>query len=628
MTSPTSLVRSERLLSSLFILAVVASIATLVLISLGSFVRVTGSGLACPQWPLCDGDLFPPLEYHVLIEYTHRFLAAIVGLLVSVLFFVALLATLLRRSGQHLFLPASIAFVLLIVQILLGYITVENDLPPEVVTLHLATAEAIFAILLIAAVWATNAGRNSSLSEIPTNDIDRLFRWSLIATVVTYGVILSGSAVVGSTATISCGGGFGGWPLCNGSLIPSGVEEFIQVGHRLFVIVGALVTFQAARLGWRLRSHSRGIARLALISAHLLAVQIVVGGLIPWMRFAHAPRVLHITLATAIWGVLIILTLLAARMRRRSAEQRSELETSSSPDDHPSDTAGGLSALIADLFWLTKPRVMLLLLVTAFGGMVLAAQGLPTLVVGISVLLGGALAAGGAGSINQGLEGPIDAAMLRTRRRPVAGGRISPRQAIAYGILLNFLAFTVLTIGANVLAALIAIGGSVFYVFVYTLWLKRTTVQNIVVGGAAGAVPPLVGWAGVTGGLDLPALYLFAIIFFWTPPHFWALALLIQDDYARARVPMMPVVQGEARTRSAILLYTILVNVLAILFFLSTQSLGAIYLSSALVLGGLFIYYAVRLVRDKHRAAALKLYKFSLLYLALLFLVVMVDGAL
>lgn len=627
MTSPTASVRSEKLLSSLFLLAVAASIATLVLISVGSFVRVTGSGLACPQWPLCDGDLIPPFQYHVLIEYSHRFLAVVVGLLVSALFILSLLATLLRRSGQHLFLPASTAFILLIVQIILGYITVENDLPPEIVTLHLATAEAIFAILLIAAVWATNAGRSSVSNGISPDDIKRLLRWSLIATVVTYVVILSGSSVVGSTATISCGGGFGGWPLCNGSLIPSGAQESIHVGHRIFVILGALVTFQAARLGWRLRPHSRSIARIALISAHLLAIQIVVGGLIPWMRFAHAPRVLHITLATATWGALIVLTLLAARMRRGSAEQGSESKASS-PDDTPATASGGLSALVADLFWLTKPRVMLLLLVTAFGGMVLAAQGLPTLAVGVSVLLGGSLAAGGAGSINQGLEGPLDAAMLRTRHRPVAGGRISLRQAIAYGILLNFLAFVVLTIGANVLAALLAIGGSVFYVFVYTLWLKRTTVQNIVIGGAAGAVPPLVGWAGVTGGLDLPALYLFAIIFFWTPPHFWALALLIKDDYARAHVPMMPVVEGEGRTRSAIFLYTILVNVLAILFYLSTQSLGAIYLGSALVLGGLFIYYAVRLMRDKHRAAALRLYKFSLLYLALFFVVVMVDGAL
>jgi protoheme IX farnesyltransferase len=287
----------------------------------------------------------------------------------------------------------------------------------------------------------------------------------------------------------------------------------------------------------------------------------------------------------------------------------------------------GASTLMMDLVTLTKPRVMILLLVTAAGGMVLATRGVPPIGITIAVLIGGALASGGAGAINHGIEGGIDRAMVRTRQRPVASGRISPQFAIGFGIALNVASFALLSSIANVLAASLAIGGSLFYVFVYTMWLKGTTVQNIVIGGAAGAVPPLVGWAAITGGLDLPAFYLFAIVFFWTPPHFWALSLLIQDDYARANVPMLPVVKGEAATHRSILLYVILVFVLTVMFFLSTRSLGYLYLAAVVVLGGLFGYYAWRLLIEKHRAATLRLYKYSILYLALVFLVIMVDGS-
>jgi len=265
--------------------------------------------------------------------------------------------------------------------------------------------------------------------------------------------------------------------------------------------------------------------------------------------------------------------------------------------------------------------------VTASGGMVLAAGGMPPLGVAAAVLIGGALASGGAGSINHGIEGGIDRAMVRTRHRPVASGRVTPRFAIGFGIALNVGSFALLFAVTNALAAIIAVGGSAFYVFVYTMWLKRTTVQNIVIGGAAGAVPPLVGWAAITGGLDLPAFYLFAIVFFWTPPHFWALSLLIQDDYARANIPMLPVVRGEAATHWSILLYVVLVNVLTVMFFLSTNTLGYLYLITVLALGGLFGYYAWRLLLEKHRSATLRLYKYSILYLALVFLVVMVDGS-
>lgn len=281
---------------------------------------------------------------------------------------------------------------------------------------------------------------------------------------------------------------------------------------------------------------------------------------------------------------------------------------------------------MGDYVRLTKPWIISLLLVTALGGMVLAAEAVPPPGLIFTVLVGGALASGGSGAINQALEQDIDRAMNRTQSRPVAGMRVSPARALFFGLVLNLLAFFVLWAGANLLSATLAVVGSVFYVLVYTQWLKRSTTQNIVIGGAAGAIPPLVGWAAVTGSLALPALYLFAIVFFWTPAHFWALALILKKDYAAAGIPMLPVVEGEQRTRWAIFLYTLLVCALTLLFYTTAHSLGSIYLGSALVLGGLFVFFAVLLLRDSRGPAALRLYRFSLVYLGLLFLAIMADS--
>lgn len=287
----------------------------------------------------------------------------------------------------------------------------------------------------------------------------------------------------------------------------------------------------------------------------------------------------------------------------------------------------GLRAIIGDYVALTKPRIMLLLLVTALTGLVLASRGVPSLGLTLTVLTGGALASGGASALNHWYEEDLDRKMGRTRRRPVAAGRVQPRHALYFGLALNGLAFGLLSAGTNFLAAGLAMAGTLVYFFVYTVWLKRTTPQNIVIGGAAGAIPPLVGWAAATGTVGLPAWYLFAIIFFWTPPHFWALALVIREDYARAGVPMLPVVEGDARARVQILLYSVLLAALAVLFVAAEPALGLIYGVGSVVLSAGFIYYALRLWRDGSTPNAWALYRFSLAYLATLFLLVMVDGS-
>ena len=281
--------------------------------------------------------------------------------------------------------------------------------------------------------------------------------------------------------------------------------------------------------------------------------------------------------------------------------------------------------VVADYLEMTKPRVQSLLLFTTITTMYVAGDPSPGLVA--LTCLGGALSAGGAGAINHALDRDIDRVMKRTANRPVASGRVSPSAAIVFGALLGCASFALLSLTVNALAAVLAMSGLLGYVLVYTLWLKRSTPQNIVIGGAAGAVPPLVAWAGVTGGLEGTPIYLFAIVFFWTPPHFWSLSLLMKDEYARAGVPMLPVVRGEAETRRQILLYTVLLYAVTQLPFCA-GAFDGIYLVASVALGAAFVYGAWRLLRRPDRRTALRLYLFSLAYLALLFAAMVADARL
>jgi protoheme IX farnesyltransferase len=276
-----------------------------------------------------------------------------------------------------------------------------------------------------------------------------------------------------------------------------------------------------------------------------------------------------------------------------------------------------------DYVTLTKPRIMALLLVTGAGGMFVGAQGVPPLADLGVMLLGLALACGGASALNHLLDRDIDRLMgKRTERRPVAAGRVAPARALEFGLALSAASFVLLASLANVPTAVLALVGNLFYVLVYTRWLKRSTSQNIVIGGAAGAVPPLVGYAAATGALALPSLWLFLIVFLWTPPHFWALALLIKDNYANARVPMLPVVRGDRETARQIVLY----SVVMVAFTLAvTPWLGPIYGAAAAVLGGAFLWLAWELRRDLTRRRAAVLFHYSLAYLALLFVAAAID---
>jgi protoheme IX farnesyltransferase len=277
----------------------------------------------------------------------------------------------------------------------------------------------------------------------------------------------------------------------------------------------------------------------------------------------------------------------------------------------------------ADLVMLTKPRIISLLLVTTAAPMYIA--GSPSWFTLLIVMVGGYLMAGGANAVNMYIDQDIDDRMARTRLRPIPGGRMTPRAVLAFGLALAVAATWLLATYVNVLTSALALGGFYFYVFIYTRWLKRSTPQNIVIGGAAGAFPPLVGWAATTGTVDLTAIYLFLIVFYWTPPHFWALALLKQVDYDRAGVPMAPVVWGEQETMDQMLWYTVLLIALTVLP-VSYGAFGVVYLVSALALGGALLWGVIRMRRAKPwTGAAWWVYKYSLLYLALLFVAMVVD---
>jgi len=291
------------------------------------------------------------------------------------------------------------------------------------------------------------------------------------------------------------------------------------------------------------------------------------------------------------------------------------------------DTPGGASALrqtISDYVVLTKPRVISLLLFTTLAGMLVTPAGSPPFYLILWTLLAGYLMAGGANAVNMAYDVDIDSMMGRTKLRPVPSGRMSSRRAFVFGVVLAVIAFTILVLFVNILAAVLSLVGFFYYTVVYTRWLKRTTWQNIVIGGGAGAIPPLVGWAAAYGQLTWPSLFLFMIVFFWTPPHFWALALLKRKDYATASVPMLPVIAGPVETARQMLLYSLGMVALTVVL-VPLQVMGWIYLVGAVALGGIFLWRAWQLNREQTSQTALSLYKYSLLYLALLFAAMVVD---
>jgi heme o synthase len=585
------------------------------LIVLGGVVRITGSGMGCgDHWPRCNGEWFPPLDVPTMIEIGHRWAAALVSVVVAA---IAAVAWLKHRHDPALRNPATLALVVLIVQVLLGAVTVKLELPPAVVIVHLANAMVLLAVILVTALRASVAAGEApnGTVRIPAHRDHPLV---LATAALGFVVILFGAQVANFHAGLLCLG----FPLCNGSALPPGnALAALPWVHRAlaFAFLAGLIAL-ALRLNRRSDGSGQPLRRWIAIVLGTTVVQIGVAAAMVLELLPPSLRVAHLLIGTMVWAGLVVLLFYSRRTVSAEPELHSPVDNKGAIRDQPS--------VLADLVTLTKPRIISLLLVTTVAPMFITPAGLPSAALVFWVILGGYLMAGGANAINMWFDRDIDDKMSRTRLRPIPAGRIPATLGLAFGITLGLLAFAIFWYQVNSLSAWLALGGLLFYVFVYTIWLKRSSPQNIVIGGAAGAFPPLVGWAAMTGRLDLAAVYLFAIIFYWTPPHFWALALIKRGEYARAGVPMMPVVRGEARTKFEMLAYTLILVPLTLMpaFF---GALGTFYAVCAALLGARLLWYCVELRREKTNGpVAWRMYRYSLAYLALLFVAMGIDRAL
>ena len=600
---------------------------TFVLVVIGVIVRSTDSGVACPTWPGCfPGQFLPGLDAgaNAWIEWVHRTVAFLIGILVLG---VATLAIIDHRDRPSILWPSLAAVAIALFQAWLGAETVRLGNSGPSVTAHLATAMILFAILIFATTRsffpARIGGRGGS---------QRFTLLAAFGAATTYALLLFGSNVTARDADLV----FPDWPLMGGSLVPPITPVTSpEVLHRWVAVVVGIIVVAVWIAARRTQREHPVLVRLAAWAAVLFVAQVGVGGLQVMTRLAAWTQTLHLALGAAIWGLmagLAVASYYIARGTPAPAESGSDGpgRPAGRDDADPTATPRSAADTIRAYIALTKPRIIELLLVTTVPAMFLAARGWPRLDLVWWTLVGGSLAAGSANAINCYLDRDIDLLMARTRRRPLPANQVEPERAVVFGIVLGIVSFAVLVWFVNLISAFLALLAIAFYVVVYTMVLKRTTPQNIVIGGAAGALPPVIGWAAVTGNVGLPALVLFALVFYWTPPHFWALSLRIRKDYAAAGVPMLPVVRGVPETTRQIGLYSLLLVAISLVLW-SVARMGAIYLTTAVVLGAIFLWQAYRLWRvgtspEASTAGAITLYKYSISYLTLLFLAVAVDA--
>ena len=592
-------------------LALATTITTIGVVGVGGLVRATGSGKGCPAWPKCFGRWFPPLEYHAIIEYSHRAIGAVAITLLGV---TALVAVLKHRRDRPLLIATLIALLMIFVQAGLGAIVVNTGLNPTLVTVHIGTAMILVGLLAWITVGSYCRTRAAAgvMKEPVARSIEQLAAASAIA---TFALILIGAYVRGQGAGLA----FGDWPLMRGTLFPAlGGHATTMFVHRFAaVLTGAIIAAFIWRAN-RARPRDAAVRIFANIAGVVYVAQVIVGGLQVLTKLAAPPVVAHVVLSTLLWASLVAAYSVARGLHR-------PVEAPAARAEEVVPQSAGLANTMRAYVALTKPRIIVLLVVTTVPTMMLASRGWPSGWLIAATVFGGTLAAGAANTINMYLDRDIDALMKRTSRRPLPAHQIAPQRALAFGIALQALSFFFMSATVNLTAALLTQSAVIFYVFVYTMVLKRTTSQNIVIGGAAGAVPVLVGWAAVTGRVGWPAVVLFAIIFFWTPAHFWALAMRYSEDYRAAGVPMLPVVAGPRSTQRQIVLYT-LITVAVTLVLLPVAQMGVIYVVAAAALGMWFVQHALRLWRTGTPAAAMGVFRASLGYLALLFAALGVDA--
>jgi len=597
-------------------LSLATAIATIVLFAVGGLVRGTGSGLGCSTWPECHpGTVFPTGTVHSLIEFSHRFLVVVTSVLV---FLTAAFVWIDRRDDRRTVWASFIAIPLVLGQAVLGGIVVHTNTNPNWVTAHFIVALAFVAdVVFVAALCSIPPGVDPAAG--PSHR--KFARLAMITTGATGVLLLVGTYVRAKSAGLA----FTDWPLMNGRLVPAlGGAATAMFIHR---VLAALVMLLVIWLAIRARTaspRSRELVRWTTVTLVLFVAQVAAGAANVISRLKPWAVVTHVALSVLIWASLIALVSAALLLPQPVGAPETTTDAAEEAGG-VQPTGGSLKATITAYVQLTKPRIIVLLLITTVPAMILAQHGMPSIWLMLATLIGGTIAAGSANSINMYLDRDIDQLMKRTRRRPLPSHAVTPERALGFGFVLGAISFFFLSITVNTMAASLALSAIAFYVFIYTMWLKRTTTQNIVIGGAAGAVPALVGWAAVTGGLAAPAWILFAIIFMWTPPHFWALSMRFSGDYAMAGVPMLPVVKGEAETRRQIFLYS-LVLFATTLVLVPVAHMGPIYIATAVGLGGTFVYRALRLLQVGSADRSWALFKFSIYYLAALFGAIALDA--
>ena len=592
---------------------------TILVILWGAFVRASFSGDGCGQhWPTCQGTLIPvPESSKTLVEFTHRLSSGVAFLLVLGMWLWALR---IYPKGHRVRFGAGLAMAFMVVETLAGAALVLFQWVAEDISLGRAIAmpvHLLLTLLLLAALtmhahWASGGPPVRVRGQGPVG-------FALLLMLGAYGLLAASGAVTALGDTL----------FKAPSLLEGIRQDFsptahflvrLRVFHPLIALSTGVYLLLVAGLVSLLRPHPN-VRRFASLVVGLFALQLGVGVVNLLLLAPVWMQLVHLLIADLIWILMILLVLAAFSEGVPRVEARGEAEMRQAH-------RGKGGATLMDYVALTKPRVISLLLFTALAALFAAAGGWPGWKPLLAVLLGGYFAAGAANAINMVIDRDIDALMPRTARRPTVTERISSRQALYFALFLELASFLILLWGGGLLSAMLALAGLVFYVLVYTLWLKRRTWRNIVIGGAAGAFPPLVGWAAATGELAPLAWVLFLVIFFWTPVHFWALALLIKDEYARAGVPMLPVVHGARVTAVQIALYAVLTTLLS-LIPLTLGEAGILYALGAGVLNAVLLARAFALfLRPEERPRARSLYLYSLGYLAALFLLVTLDRTL
>lgn len=555
-----------------------------------SMIRFDNQIFTCSFWLLCDNKVNSPI--HNLITFQ---------LMISVMGFVVLLFLNQQRDFSKLGKQNRFFYFLIF---LLSFSMIINSLF-NLFSLQIRILLQIFLSLIIAVILTYFLVETDKQNQKRSGLVSAFHKNVTLLTISSFLMIILGVLTSFLDSSLICQQ----FPLC---FMEDGfrLEIMIVNLHRIMTFLTGLLLIILFNQIWKKYRENLPLVISITMSLTIFIGQTLIGIIQIFKNFDQNLLFIHST-SSFLFALLIFYLF------------RNSVGVNDISERYPK-TFFNDSKRRKDYLVLNKPIIVALLLVTTYAGMVVGGGEIPSFSLTIWTMIGGALAAGGASAINQYIDREIDSSMQRTEKRPLPSGRLYPSEALAVGIAEIIISFYVYTAFVNLNAALLAMLGMVYYVFLYSIWLKRLTVQNIVIGGGAGAIPPLVGWAAATGGLNIPSIFLFALVFLWTPPHFWALALVRKNDYARAKIPMMPVIEGEKKTRFQILIYTIQLVVLTLLMPLFGVG-GGVYLLFAVLLGLWLLSTAWQVYKKEGNKIAFKMYRYSSMYLAFIFLALVVD---